>query len=136
MSLVNMMDMAAIRLMNVPALLATGTEDAAESAGNTFQVTGDNGLITGALSEEAGFGNVTTAMTTGGNAVVYILKMAAGFCGVVGFIIAGIKLMLGGAGTKVDAKGSLGWIVVGGIVCFGSIAIIGLIQGISTGLFG
>lgn len=146
MSLINMMDSAAIALMNARALAMSGLGSTAggeggaaagdAAAGNTFQVNNPSGGgITGSMQDGGAFGNVTTAISTGGNSLIYIVMMLVGFVGVIGIGIVSLKLMVGGAQTKGAAKGDIGWILVALLIGFGAIAIVGLVQGIASGLF-
>lgn len=138
MSLINMMDSAAIALMNARALAMSGlgTAGGEGGAGNTFQVNNSSGGgITGSMQDDGAFGNVTTAISTGGNSLIYIVMMLVGFVGVIGIGIVSLKLMVGGAQTKGAAKGDIGWILVALLIGFGAIAIVGLVQGIASGLF-
>ncbi len=85
-------------------------------------------------SEGTGFSDISSKISSTGNSLVYIMMMIIGFVGVIGLGIAGIKIMVGGAATKSEAKGSLFWILVAAVIGFGAIAIIGLMQTIGSGL--
>ncbi len=85
-------------------------------------------------SEGEGFSAISGKISSTGNSLVYIMMMIIGFVGVIGLGIAVIKIMVGGAATKSEAKGSLFWILVAAVVGFGAIAIIGLMQTIGQGL--
>lgn len=89
--------------------------------------------ISGAASN--GFSNITGAVQNTGNGVIYIMMMLVGFVGVVGLMIAVLKIMVGGAGTKSEAKGSLFWIIVAAIIGFGAMGIIGMLQTVGLNLF-
>lgn len=90
--------------------------------------------ITGGLVNNA-FTNVSNSIESTGNSLVYILMMIIGFVGVIGLGIAVLKIMIGNSMTKSAAKGELLWILVAGIIGFGAMSIIGLLQTIGGGLF-
>lgn len=103
--------------------------------GNAGLVLGfDAGKITGDMSG-TGFDSTTTAIENAGNSAIYIVMMIVGFTAVIGLLIAVLKIMVGGSMTKNEAKGSLFWICLAGIIGFGAIGIVGLLQTIALGLF-
>jgi len=136
MSLMNVLDTAAIVVLNGRSMiLASGATGGAAENGDAGANTFDAGSISGELAADSPFGNVTTAISQGGNSLVYIIMMLVGFCGVVGIGITALKLMVGGGATKSNAKGEIGWILVGLAIGFGAMAIVGLVQGVANGLF-
>ncbi len=101
---------------------------------NTTLATFDAGSITGEMSGD-GFSSTTEALENAGNSAVYIGMMIVGFIAVIGLLIAVLKIMVGGSMQKNEAKGSLFWICVAGIVGFGAIGIVGLLQTVGQSLF-
>ena len=55
---------------------------------------------------------------------------------VIGFVVAGILLILAGAPKREEAKAKVGYIVGGAVLIFGAVVITATIQKIATGLFG
>lgn len=135
MSLMNVLDTAAMVVLNSRSIILAsnaGTGEGENASGSTFDASSG---ITGEIATDGPFGNVTTAISDGGNSLVYIIMMLVGFCGVIGFGITALKLMVGGSATKSGAKGEIGWIMVGLALGFGAMAIVGLVQGVASGLF-
>lgn len=93
------------------------------------------GNITGDMAADGAFSTTQEAIKGAGNSVIYILMMIVGFTAVIGLLIAVMKIMVGGASTKNEAKGSLFWILIAGIIGFGAMGIVGLLQTIGLGLF-
>ena len=131
MILMDVLDHCLISARTVTTVLAAGQPDSGTS--NTWQV---NGNLTGAKNDGGAFDNLSNSISTTGNSLVYILMMIIGFVGVIGLGIAVIKIMVGGAQTKSEAKGSLFWILVAAVIGFGAMAIIGVAQTIGSGLLG
>lgn len=97
---------------------------------NTFDVTQ---VVTG---EDSGtFGDTTNTIQQAGNSAIYLGMMLGGFGLAIGIMIVGGMFLLGGSQTKAAAKGWLGWVIIGGVLIFGVIGIVGLIQGLAQGIF-
>ena len=133
MLIVDMIDNFALTIRNgisFGIIQAFAENEPKSGTGNTFDA---GTAITGGTSEA--FGNLNNNIQDAGNGMVYIMMMLIGFIGVIGLGIAAIKVMVGGAATKSEAKGSLFWILVALIVGFGAIAIVGTLQTVGNCLF-
>ncbi len=132
MLIVDMIDNFALAIRNGISfgIIQAFAENSDKKSAGTFDA---GSMINGETSEA--FGNLNNNIQSAGNGMVYIMMMLIGFIGVIGLGIAAIKVMVGGAATKSEAKGSLFWILIALIVGFGAIAIVGTLQTVGNCLF-
>ncbi len=78
-------------------------------------------------------GLTETVKQTG--ASIYQLMMAFGVVGLVVIAVyCGIKIAAAGPGRRADALAQVLWLLIGGTIVFGSLALVGFMKGIAGGL--